>query len=79
MSMFTITLSGESTHKTFVTRFRGAFHAFRTYREHRIATRNLEAMEDFLLKDIGISRTEISAAVSGSAAIRRLAHERVAD
>ena len=48
MSMFTLTLSGDSTHKTFVTRFRGAFHAFRTYREHRITTRNLEAIEDFL-------------------------------
>ena len=79
MSTFIFTLSGESTSQTFAAKFRAAFHAFRAYRERRLATRSLEAMEDYLLKDIGISRAEIGAAISSSAGLRRLAYERVAD
>ncbi|RWK47207.1 MAG: DUF1127 domain-containing protein [Mesorhizobium sp.] len=44
---------------------RAAYHSFRNYRIHRMAERTLAAMDDALLKDIGISRSEIGLVVRG--------------
>ncbi|WP_353646897.1 DUF1127 domain-containing protein [Mesorhizobium sp. WSM2239] len=44
---------------------RAAYRSFRSYRARRLAERTLAAMEDALLKDIGISRSEIDAVVRG--------------
>ncbi|RWQ44138.1 MAG: DUF1127 domain-containing protein [Mesorhizobium sp.] len=44
---------------------RAAYRSFRDYRVHRMAERTLAAMEDALLKDIGISRSEIGLVVRG--------------
>ncbi|WP_404927958.1 DUF1127 domain-containing protein [Mesorhizobium sp. ORM16] len=44
---------------------RAAYHSFRDYQVRRRAERNLAAMEDALLKDIGISRSEIGLVVRG--------------
>jgi uncharacterized protein YjiS (DUF1127 family) len=50
---------------TFTPRMRAAFHAFRDYRVRRSAVWTLAAMDDVLLKDIGIGRSEIDSAVQG--------------
>ncbi|BCH18202.1 DUF1127 domain-containing protein [Mesorhizobium sp. L-2-11] len=42
-----------------MSRMRAAYHSFRNYRIHRMAERTLAAMDDALLRDIGISRSEI--------------------
>jgi uncharacterized protein YjiS (DUF1127 family) len=44
---------------------RAAYRSFRDYRIHRRAERTLAAMEDALLKDIGISRSEVGLVVRG--------------
>ncbi|WP_292396853.1 DUF1127 domain-containing protein [Mesorhizobium sp.] len=48
-----------------MSRMRAAYHSFRNYRVHRMAERALAAMDDALLKDIGISRSEIGLVVRG--------------
>ena len=45
---------------TFMPKMRAAYHAFR---DRRRAVRTLSMMEDALLKDIGIGRSEIHPAV----------------
>ena len=50
---------------TFTPRMRGAYDAFRDYRARRRAVRTLGEMDDALLKDIGISRSEIGLVVRG--------------
>jgi uncharacterized protein YjiS (DUF1127 family) len=47
-------------------RMRAAYHVFWEYRDRRRAIRTLAAMDEALLKDIGISRSEIHPAVHGS-------------
>jgi uncharacterized protein YjiS (DUF1127 family) len=44
-------------------RMRAAYRTFRDYRARQRAVRTLAAMEDVLLKDIGIGRSEIHSAV----------------
>ncbi|MBZ9942187.1 DUF1127 domain-containing protein [Mesorhizobium sp. BR1-1-13] len=46
-------------------RIRAACRSFQGYQARRLAERTLAAMEDALLKDIGISRSEISLVVRG--------------
>ncbi len=46
-------------------RMRAAYRSFRGYQARRLAVRTLAAMEDALLKDIGISRSEIGSVVHG--------------
>ena len=48
-----------------MSRMRAAYDAFRNYRVHRMAERALSAMDDALLRDIGISRSEIGSVVRG--------------
>ena len=50
---------------TLTPRMRAAYHSFLDYRVRRRAVRTLAALEDTLLKDIGISRSEIHFAVHG--------------
>jgi uncharacterized protein YjiS (DUF1127 family) len=50
---------------TFTPRMRAAYHAFRDYRVRRSAVWTLAGMDDALLKDIGIGRSEIHPAVHG--------------
>jgi uncharacterized protein YjiS (DUF1127 family) len=48
------------------TRLRAAFHSFQGYRAKRRAFQQLAAMDDALLKDIGISRSRILSVVNAS-------------
>ena len=50
---------------TLTPRMRAAYYSFLDYRVHRRAVRTLAAWRDALLKDIGISRSEIHFAVHG--------------
>ena len=45
---------------------RNACHVFWEYRDRRRAIRTLAAMDEALLKDIGLSRSEIHPAVHGA-------------
>jgi uncharacterized protein YjiS (DUF1127 family) len=65
MSTLTLRLSNDGADRTLARRIWAAGRAFRVYREHVLATRSLEAMDNHLLKDIGISRPEIGWAVYG--------------
>jgi uncharacterized protein YjiS (DUF1127 family) len=49
----------------FTPRMRAAFQSYRDYRARRQAIQTLAAMDDALLKDIGISRSDILAVVCG--------------
>lgn len=46
--------------KTLAEKMRAAFRAFRDRREQRLAARHLAQLDDHLLKDIGIGRSEIN-------------------
>jgi uncharacterized protein YjiS (DUF1127 family) len=78
MSTLALRLSHDSTYKTFGMRIRSAYRALRAYRERRLGMRSLESMEDHLLKDIGIGRSEIGLAVMGLIPDRRSRYERTA-
>jgi uncharacterized protein YjiS (DUF1127 family) len=43
-----------------------AWRAYRDWRSRRVAIRHLRQADEYLLRDIGIDRHEIAAAVSGS-------------
>jgi uncharacterized protein YjiS (DUF1127 family) len=79
MSTLTLRLPNGSGRKTLAMRVRAAGRAFLARRDHRLAARSLEAMDDTLLKDIGINRAEIGWAVNGLGAVRRFGYERLAD
>jgi uncharacterized protein YjiS (DUF1127 family) len=65
MSISTLTVSVETTGGTFLTRLGQAWHAYRSARDRHNGVRALEAMNDELLKDIGITRSQILSAVNG--------------
>jgi uncharacterized protein YjiS (DUF1127 family) len=44
---------------------RAAYHSFQDYRARRRAIQTLAAMDEALLKDIGISRSQIHSVVDG--------------
>jgi uncharacterized protein YjiS (DUF1127 family) len=44
---------------------RGAWRAFQQFNGRRSAARKLSGLDDFMLKDMGLSRSEIGEAVSG--------------
>ena len=50
---------------TFMPSLRAALRSYRHHRNHHMAVVALSSMEDAMLKDIGISRSDIHAAVSG--------------
>ena len=49
----------------FAPRMRGAYRSFHNYRAERRAVLTLGMMDDHLLKDIGISRSQIPSVVHG--------------
>lgn len=65
MSLLTMELRASGRSSRLISKIAAAYRSFRTDRDRRIAYRTLSAMEDHLLKDIGISRSEISAVVYG--------------
>jgi uncharacterized protein YjiS (DUF1127 family) len=79
MSTLTLRIPNNSGRTTLVMRVRAAGRAFLAQRQRRLGTCSLEAMDDKLLKDIGISRAEIGWAVYSLRAVRRFGYERVAD
>jgi uncharacterized protein YjiS (DUF1127 family) len=73
MSVLTLTLPG--TDKTFFTRLKVAYKAYRDSRARRVATHTLAELDDHFLKDIGITRSEILSVVYGSRDERRRGYE----
>jgi uncharacterized protein YjiS (DUF1127 family) len=72
MSVLTLTLPGID--KTFFGRLRAAYKAYRDSRARRLATHTLAELDDHLLKDIGITRSEILSVVYSSGDERRRGH-----
>ena len=54
----------------FAPRIRAAYQSFHNYRVERKAVRALGAMDDALLKDIGIGRSQIPSVVHGGLTYR---------
>jgi uncharacterized protein YjiS (DUF1127 family) len=75
MSTITLGLSARGAEKTLHGRLRAAYRAFQFYRERRAALLSLGAMDDHILKDIGIDRSEIGSAIYGLRSERRHGHE----
>lgn len=73
MSVLTLTLPG--TDKTFLARLKAAYRAYRDSRARRLATHTLAVLDDHLLKDIGITRSEILSVVYGPRDERRRGYE----
>lgn len=65
MSLLTMELLTSGRSPGLISKIAAACRAFRADRDRRIAYRTLAAMEDYLLKDIGISRSEIATVVYG--------------
>ncbi len=53
----------------------GLFHTYRRHQERRAGVKALEGMDDYLLQDLGISRSEIFAVVHGLHGSRRRGHD----
>jgi len=79
MSVSTLTLLVEGTERTFFGRLWAAYKAYRASRARRLGVCALEEMDDRLLKDIGITRSEILSIVYGSRDERRRSYEDLAD
>ena len=79
MSTLTLRPTDDRGRETLVTSLRAAGRAMLARRQHRLATRSLEALDDKLLKDIGFSRAEVGRVVNGLGTVRRFGYERVAD
>nr|WP_109577345.1 DUF1127 domain-containing protein [Aminobacter sp. AP02] len=71
MSTLTIRSPASAFASSWFTRARHAFHAYRARRIHYRAVRHLSELDDFLLKDIGVSRCEIDSAAYGGSDRRR--------
>ncbi|GLS29132.1 Uncharacterized conserved protein YjiS, DUF1127 family [Mesorhizobium albiziae] len=66
MSISTLNVPVESTGRICLTRLGQIWRAYRSARDRHNGVRALEAMNDELLKDIGITRSQILSAVNGS-------------
>ena len=65
MSLLTLEHRASGRSLRLASKIAAAYRAFRDGRDRQIAYRTLATMEDYLLKDIGISRSEISTVVYG--------------
>ncbi|WP_157020319.1 DUF1127 domain-containing protein [Mesorhizobium xinjiangense] len=58
-----------------VVKFKAICRAYHNHQERRAGVQALSVMEDYLLKDLGIDRSEIVSVVYGSSGSRRRNHE----
>lgn len=65
MSILTLEFRAARRSSALTGKILAAYRAFQANRARRIASRALSAMDDHMLKDIGISRSEIPMAVYG--------------
>jgi uncharacterized protein YjiS (DUF1127 family) len=65
MSSLTLEFNAARRRSTLTDKIRAAYRAFQANRARRLASHALSAMEDHMLKDIGISRSEIPMVVHG--------------
>jgi uncharacterized protein YjiS (DUF1127 family) len=65
MSILALALPAARRNSVLAGKILAAYRSFRVNRARRIASRALLAMEDHMLKDIGISRSEIPTVVHG--------------
>jgi uncharacterized protein YjiS (DUF1127 family) len=63
MSVLTSELSGRGAGKTLAGLVREAYRAYRSRRERLLAEHELAELDDYLLKDMGISRSDILSVV----------------
>jgi len=63
MSMLTPELTESGARKILTASLTATYRAFRSYRARRLAMLSLAQMDDYLLKDIGITRSGIDSAV----------------
>ena len=63
MSVLTSELSGRRARKTLAEMVRDAYRAYRSRRARLLAVHELAGLDDYLLKDMGISRSDILSVV----------------
>jgi uncharacterized protein YjiS (DUF1127 family) len=71
-STLTSELSARGAAKPLAAAFRAAFEAFRAYRARRLAMHSLYGLDDHILRDIGLTRSEIGSVVYGDREERML-------
>jgi len=71
----TLLLSPDNREMSLIERMRVAYHAFLAHRSQQRTVRDLSSLEDHLLKDIGITRSEIMSIAYGSPNERMRSHE----
>jgi uncharacterized protein YjiS (DUF1127 family) len=79
MSTITMRIAAREAEKTLLGGLQTAFRAFQIRRARQAASLTLAAMDDHMLKDIGISRSEIDSAVCGLQPGGRRGHGRTAN
>jgi len=75
MSMTTSELTVRGAGYALLNSMTAAWRAHRRNRVRRVAILDLEGLDDHMLKDMGIARSEIGSVVHGSRSERRLSHD----
>ncbi|QOF74630.1 DUF1127 domain-containing protein (plasmid) [Aminobacter sp. SR38] len=75
MTTLTIRSPAAGLVSSLVSRIAAAHRAFWLHRAHRRAVWNLGELDDYLLKDIGVARSEIQSLVSDPSGDRKRGHE----
>ncbi len=75
----TLLLSPDNRDMSLMERVRIAYNAFRAGQSQRRTVRDLSKLDDYMLKDIGITRSEIMSIAYGSPKERMRDHENRTD
>lgn len=75
MSTLTSELSTRGAGSALLESLTAIWRAYRKSGTRRVAIRSLESLDDYMLKDMGITRSEIRSVVQGPQGERRLRHD----
>ncbi|MEI5677772.1 MULTISPECIES: DUF1127 domain-containing protein [unclassified Mesorhizobium] len=75
MFAITLLLSPDNRDMSLIERVRIAYDAFRANRSQRRTVRDLSKLDDYMLKDIGITRSEIMSIAYDSSTERMRGHD----